>query len=267
MLFSSLETHVRNNFKGMLIIGDLHADFTALQRAVKYAEEQGLFLMSLGDLVDRGNKPYEVIKLMYSLMIDGKAGLTLGNHDDRFRRYYDHLKGIGSLGSFSNDAQQTLSDVGIERMEEFLSMYYVLQTTDSFSSVVHTFDDFILVHAASHPTIWDSWIKFDGAARSRFLYGETTGEVLADGMPVRLYNWIDEVPTGRTVIVGHDRKPIFDIAITEPLYRTNAKGGKAIFIDTGCGKGGFLSGIVIKEINSRFEIDQHLTFKDINEIF
>jgi hypothetical protein len=228
MLFGSLATYVRNKFEGVLVIGDLHADYDALMR-------------------------------------DGKAGITIGNHDDKFRLHYEQLHDTtGKLRPihFSADSAQTLLDVGPDRMDEFLRMYYEIQTFDRFASIVHTFDDLIFVHAASHPTIWDSRHKFDGAARARFLYGEVTGEKYPDGMPIRYYNWIQTIPSGRTVVVGHDRKPIHDISIESPLAIINATGGKAIFIDTGCGKGGFLTGVVIHSYTSLYVIDRYISFKE-----
>jgi hypothetical protein len=76
-----------------------------------------------------------------------------------------------------------------------------------------------------------------------------------------LYNWVDEIPMGRTVMVGHDRMPVFNVPITEPMVKTNSNGGKAIFIDTGCGKGGFLTGAVILHDKKKFVIDSYKEFK------
>lgn len=82
------------------------------------------------------------------------------------------------------------------------------------------------------------------------IVGETNGEVYDDGYPVRLYNWIDEVPMGKTVIVGHDKMPIYNINITAPMIVTNKNGGRTVFMDTGCGKGGYLSGaVIVNDIN------------------
>lgn len=261
-MFNCLADFVRTRFKGVLVFGDLHADYTSFLRAVKFAEDNDLFLVSLGDLVDRGPHPYEVVSHMHQLMVDKRAGMTPGNHDDRFRRYYDHLNGIGSLGGFSTDARKTLEDVGPLRMDDFLKMYNTVQTLDGFASIIHTFDDIALAHAASHPTIWDHFARFGEAARARFLYGEVSGRTLEDGMPERLYNWIEEIPAGKTVLVGHDRKPIHNVAITEPLHVANKRGGKAIFIDTGCGKGGFLTGAVLTTVDKCFTIDRYINFKD-----
>jgi protein phosphatase len=261
-VFSSLANYVRDRFTGALVFGDLHADYAAFLRAAKFAESNDLFLVSLGDLVDRGDSPYEVVSHMYRLMKTGRAGMTVGNHDDRFRRYYDHKHGKGSVGGFSADAQKTLDDVGEHRMEEFLDMYNTVQTMDGFGSIIHTFDDIALVHAAAHPTIWDHRVRFGESARARFLYGETTGRTLEDGMPERLYNWIEEIPNSKTVLVGHDRKPVLDVAITEPFVKKNSKGGTAVFIDTGCGKGGFLTGAVLTLVDRCFTINRYVKFRN-----
>ena len=77
------------------------------------------------------------------------------------------------------------------------------------------------------------------------LVGEVDGNVYEDGYPVRLYNWVDDIPMGKTVIVGHDMRPMFaKNLLTEPLVVNNTNGGRAVFMDTGCGKGGKLSGAV-----------------------
>ena len=253
----NLANHVKKHFDGMLVIGDIHADYETFLRACNHAESNNLFLMSLGDLVDRGSFPFETVSKMRDLMMAGKAGFTVGNHDDKYRRFHK-----GNKVSFSADAKRTLADVGPERQEEFLRIYAEVVEAADFSALVHHFDDITLVHAASHKSMWaDKAGVLKDAARSRALYGETNGETHPDGFPVRLYTWIEEIPMGKTVIVGHDRKPIFNVSITEPLVRTNANGGKAIFIDTGCGKGGFLTGAVITH-KKHFNIDHYVEFKN-----
>lgn len=247
---NTLASYVRNNFSGMFVVGDTHSDYESIVRAYNYAEENDLFLMSLGDLVDRGPFPYETVKAYLKWMITGRAGFTIGNHDDKFRRYYH-----GAKVSFSSDAKRTLATVGPERQDEFLKMYVDIVEMPTFSGMYHVFDDIILVHAASHPCMWEGNDRFGESARSRALFGETNGEVYDDGYPVRLYNWIDEIPMGKTVMVGHDKMAIHNIPLMAPLTKPNKNGGKAIFMDTGCGKGGFMSGAVIT-CNKHFKIER-----------
>jgi hypothetical protein len=102
---------------------------------------------------------------------------------------------------------------------------------------------------------------FPEDARTRALYGISTKEIGPDGYAIRLYTWINEIPKGKTVIVGHDKKPFNSkTLITCPLVKLNDKDGKAIFLDTGCGKGGFLSGVIIL-YEEKFKIDRFVEFK------
>lgn len=252
---NSLAEYVRKNFKGMLLFGDIHSDYTSFMKARTYAVEHGLFFHSLGDLVDRGTQPFEVVSAFAQYIAEGSAGFTIGNHDDKFYRH-----AAGNKVSFSRDGKATFEHVGEERKDEFLRLYVGIMNTPIFSSMFHKFDDFTIVHAASHKCMWEDDDKFDKAARARALVGETTGRIGEDGYPERLYNWIEEVPIGKTVIVGHDRMPIFDKVIEVPLIRTNANGGKVIFMDTGCGKGGFLTGAVMRH-DKKFTVERFVEFK------
>ena len=253
---SILENYIKENFKGILVFGDIHSDYKSLIKAYKFAEDNDYFFMSLGDLVDRGPFPFETILHMHSFMKNGNAGFTIGNHDDKFHRFYNGVK-----VTFSADAGKTLIDVGHERQEEFLKMYAEIIETPIYSNIYHILDDIILVHAASHVCMWDSSVKLDIEARSRALYGEINGKRRTDGSPVRLYNWIEEIPTDKIVIVGHDRSPIYDISITEPMIKINNNGGRVIFIDTGCGKGRFLTGAVITHDMAHFKFDRFVDFR------
>ncbi len=254
----TVANYVKDSFDGMLIFADVHGDFDSYDRARKFAVGENFLFMSLGDLVDRARKPFEVIESMYTMMQNGRAAFTIGNHDDK------HYRGIvGNKVSFSRDGKQTLDDVGPERMSEYQRMYKAIIEDKVLTGLYHTFGDITLVHAASHPSIWEG--EKEGStgktARSRFLVGETNGERGDDGYPVRLYNWIDEIPMGKVVIVGHDKQPIHNKPIVEPMQVTNAAGGKAIFMDTGCGKGGFLTGAVVLHGKKGFVLDRFVEFK------
>jgi len=227
------------NFNGVLVIGDVHGDFESFSNAVTYCKSNNLFLVSLGDLVDRGSNPFEVVDTMDILVNAQRAAFTVGNHDDKFYRYAK-----GSKVNFSRDSKQTIEDVTEERMERFLKLYVSL-IENELSSLVHKFDDIYLMHAAPHSTLWEG--NPGKSARSRFLVGEVDGTRYEDGYPVRLYNWLEEIPISKTVIVGHDKQPIWNIPITEPLVVKGKQGGTAIFADTGCGKGGFLSGVLLEQ--------------------
>lgn len=255
----SVSDYVAENFDGMLVVADTHGDFASFKRAHDYARSENFYLVSLGDLVDRGPFPFEVVELMYHAMYDGRAGFVVGNHDNKFYRYAN-----GAKVQFSRDGKKTLEDVGEARMADFLRMYceIIEMKIDSFpqAALFHKFGDLVLVHAAGHHSLWDGTPTTKGA-QSRFLVGETNNEVYPDGYPVRLYNWVDEIPMGKTLMVGHDSHPIHNVRIDEPMTVTNKNGGKAIFLDTGCGKGGHMTGAVVLHSKGKFKVDSFMEFK------
>jgi len=71
---------------------------------------------------------------------------------------------------------------------------------------------------------------------SRALYGQSEGET-DDGHPRQILDWVDEIPAGATVAVGHSW---FSDAPRRTLGRL---GGAVWHLDTGAGKGGRLGWI------------------------
>jgi protein phosphatase len=99
----------------------------------------------------------------------------------------------------------------------------------------------ILVHGAFHPEMLSCPSQGQGAdvprkLKALSLYGETDGSLNDEGYPIRTYAWVERVPQGLTVIVGHDTRQMH-----EPLVVDNGQGGRAVFLDTGAAKGGRLS--------------------------
>ena len=54
-------------------------------------------------------------------------------------------------------------------------------------------------------------------------------------------------------------KKTFEDNLKEPLVYNNDQGGTCIFMDTGSGKGGHLSGLILK--GKELEIDAFLSFE------
>lgn len=228
------------NFNGMLVIGDLHADVDSLRRARQYALHHNLFIVSLGDLVDRGPCPYETVVELLDIVDNGNGALVIGNHDSKHYRY-----ALGNPVEMSGDPQNTLLCVGTDRVEQYLSAYKALYE-HARTGVYHYIGNWTFVHAAAHVDILERKENLSAEAYSYALYGEVTGKRDIDGKPERVYNWINHIPKDEYVIVGHDRKAIHDVMLSHPMLLTNKDtGGSVIFADTGCGKTGVLSGVVL----------------------
>ena len=73
------------------------------------------------------------------------------------------------------------------------------------------------------------------------LFGEFEAPANSNVFVPRTYSWVERIPDGCTVVVGHDirRKEA-------PLIVGGQRGGNVVFLDTGCGKGGKLSSVDLR---------------------
>jgi protein phosphatase len=181
---------------------------------------EGRKLIFLGDLVDRGPKTPEVLKLAMGMVEAGNAFCVPGNHDVKLMR---KLRG--------KDVQIThgLAD----------SLQQLEKESPVFSNRVSKFIDSLVSHYVLHDgklVVAHAGMKEEmqgrgsGKVRDFAMYGETTGETDEFGLPVR-YNWAAEYRGKAMVVYGHTPVPNSDW-----LNRT-------INIDNGCVFGGRLTAL------------------------
>jgi protein phosphatase len=210
------------------VVGDVHGDARGLAAAL--ATE--LFVIQLGDLTDGGPDPAGALTLMLDRVEAGRGVFLLGNHDYKLARAL-----AGRAVRIDPALAATLAALdpplcararaAIARAPAWLRR-----------------GDALFVHGAFHIAMLDAPPPLvlprrpDGPV-ARALYGEATGRTQPDGYPERSLAWVDRIPAGLTVYCGHDNRS-FD---GRPAVRAGAAGGRAVFLDTGAGKGGHLSWI------------------------
>ena len=237
-------TPLDRGFEGIRVVGDVHGDAQSFAAALADAGRQGLFVVQLGDLVDRGADSVGALRLAIEMTARGDGCFLLGNHDDKLRRALRPGSGV-LVGA---DLARTLAQVDAAGLRAEVSA--ALESTPLWLRL----GDWFMVHAAFHPAMLDL-AGVDAApsprlARSlahRALRGQTPrqarGEAPArdpQGHPVRVHDWVDDIPAGLTVLVGHQALSA-DVIVS----RQGSQGGAAWFCDTGCGKGGRLSWVDI----------------------
>jgi len=211
------------------VIPDVHGEAEAFARCVNEARAEGRFILQLGDMVDRGPDSVGALTLMLDLMDAGAGLMLMGNHDWKIVRALQ-----GRPVKLGPDPERTLREIAAE---PGLSERLLSAAERMPFHIRHA--DRLFVHGAWHPAM-TSHAPLDKSAHdhvlSRALYGQTTGKRDPKGRPERVWDWVDELPAGLEVVVGHDwRGPCV------VLRRTGAGGGSTVLMDLGCGKGGPLA--------------------------
>ncbi len=229
-----LWNNLKNEHGPFDIIGDVHGCFDELVELIiklGYVEQPGGIwkhpearkLLFVGDLVDRGPKIPEVIRLVMDCANAGSALCVPGNHDMKFMRKIwgkdvQITHGLAeSLAQFQiyEQAYRGFGRVAADFIHKLVS-HYVL-------------DDgkLVVAHAGMKESMQG---RGSGAVRDFALFGETTGETDEFGLPVR-YNWAAEYRGTAIVVYGHTPVP-------EPEWLN-----RTINIDTGCVFGGKLTAL------------------------
>lgn len=231
---------------GLRVIADVHGHAEALRAALDAADEAGMQPVLLGDLVDRGPDSPGVVREVL------KRGLTFlpGNHDNKFARWY-----AGNPVKVGADLDATIAQFaaapdGAQLMADYVAAVRAAPMWRRAGRTVLVHAGFDLRMLSLRGPSLDRPGKVPRQLRALAIYGETSGETDAEGRMVRSYRWLDQIPEGITVVIGHD------VLSTEaPVIRTNAKGGRLINLDTGIDRGGPLSHLDIPAAELTAEID------------
>jgi protein phosphatase len=189
-----------------------------------YYHPQGRKAIFLGDLVDRGPRILDTVKLVRNMVTAGTAICVPGNHENKLLR-----KLRGKNVKVNHGLEQTLAE--IEALPDALREPFTKEMQEFLDSLVshYVLDEgrLVVAHAGLKQEMQG---RGSGAVREFALYGETTGEIDEFGLPVR-YNWAAEYRGEAMVVYGHTPVP-------EAEWLNNT-----IDIDTGCVFGGKLTAL------------------------
>lgn len=212
------------------IIGDVHGCFDELVLLLEelgYRFEgttvtppKGRKAVFVGDLVDRGPKVPQVLKLVMDMVENDTAICVPGNHDIKLMKALQG-RNVRHTHGLAESLQQLESETPDfrEQVKEFIftrTSHYVLDG-----------GNLVVAHAGMRE---DMQGRASGKVREFALYGETTGETDEFGLPVR-HNWAAEYRGRARVVYGHTPVP-------EPEWLNNT-----INVDTGCVFGGALTAL------------------------
>lgn len=246
---------MNKGFKGITAVGDVHGMLENIKIASDWAMARNTFILFLGDYVDYGSKSIECVEYIYDLVVRGRAGCVIGNHERKILKWFDQYN-TGNIKVQLSPANKITIDKIISMTPQdrikfeckFRSLINLSKNHWKVSNVVFT-------HGAVDPQMYSIYgSRLSGRLETYALYGEIDNneKTREDGYPNRVYNWVLNIPADHIAIVGHD------IRSTEiPLVERNNMGGQVVFLDTGSGKGGKLSTCDLKFHNNKLYIENY----------
>ncbi|QDZ08220.1 polynucleotide kinase-phosphatase [Sphingomonas panacisoli] len=208
------------------LLGDLGYTVSWSGRDVTVTPPEGRRAIFVGDLVDRGPRSPDVLRIARHMVEAGTGLAVVGNHDDKLKR---HL--AGKSVKVSHGLAETIEQLAAEPPEfatgvrdwlDGLISHYVLDG-----------GNLVVAHAGLKE---DMQGRASGAVRSFCMYGETTGEIDEFGLPVR-WDWAADYKGKAKVVHGHT-----------PVVEANWVNG-TLCIDTGCVFGGKLTALRYPEMD------------------
>lgn len=180
----------------------------------------------VGDLVDRGPRSPDVVRIVRRMVEDGTALCVKGNHEHKVIKWL-----IGKDVKRSHGLQATV--------DQYEALWAAGEVPGEDRRSVKDFLDELRSHlwldggklCVAHAGIKAEMIgRASGAIREFTMYGETTGEIDEFGLPVRA-DWAAHYRGETTIVYGHT--PVLD-----PEWVNNT-----LCIDTGCVFGGKLTAL------------------------
>jgi protein phosphatase len=180
----------------------------------------------LGDLVDRGPRVPDVLRLVKSMVDAGTAICIMGNHENKLLRKLN-----GRNVTVNHGLAETMEQLDAEPSEFVAEMRRFIDGLISH----YVLDDgrLVVAHAGIRE---DMQGRSSGAVRAFCLYGDSTGEIDEFGLPVR-HDWASDYRGNAKVVYGHT-----------PVPEVEWLNGTAC-IDTGCVFGGKLTALRYPELD------------------
>jgi protein phosphatase len=229
----------QRGYKGAMAVGDVHGMKESLKSAIDWASARNLFMVFLGDVLDYGPDSLECVTLVHDLVVRGKAIMVIGNHERKIERWFDQVK-TGEVRLKLSDGNRATTNLvealgEVDRRKFECKFRALLNLSRNHWVLLDT----LFTHGAAEAAMFDSDAhRLTGKLETLALFGEVDGvnNAKGEGYPNRVYTWVDRIPQGKRVVVGHDIR-----STGAPLIANASNGSQAIFLDTGCGKGGHLT--------------------------
>lgn len=196
--------------------------------SVLFRHPEGRKAVFVGDLVDRGPRVLDSVRIVRNMVEHGAALCVPGNHDVKLVRKLN-----GKNVQVRHGLETSLAEM--EALPDDVRAPFCTAVAEFLDGLVshYVLDDgkVVVAHAGMKEEMQG---RGSGKVREFALYGETTGETDEFGLPVR-HNWAAEYRGSAMVVYGHTPVP-------EPDWLN-----RTVNVDTGCVFGGKLTALQYPE--------------------
>lgn len=229
-------------WQGITFVGDVHGMQQSFVDAISWCKSRNHYLICAGDLLDYGHGTLDVMDLMHGIFVRGQGEMLIGNHERKIYRWLTNEAGRSSI-HLSEGNKVTIEK--LRKLDEVSRQKWIGRFRGIMESSKHirTIGNLVFAHASIHPTYWEGKI-WTRDIENWALFGEYAGPSTNYKNYVKHYKWVDAIPSGKIVCVGHDPR-----RKDAPLVIKNNNNGTIIFADTGSAKGGVLSSVDFKSDN------------------
>lgn len=247
----------KRGFHGITVMGDIHGCAQSMKQSILWAMMRRHLIVFLGDIIDYGPNSLECVEEAYRVLTNGLGIMVIGNHERKIEKWLEQSKQgnvkvkLSDGNKITTNAIEALTSPSRERFE--LKFKTVLNLARHHWIIGRS----MFTHGAADSDMWNiHTTRLFGKLENLALFGEIDSEeqFREDGYPNRVYNWIENIQKDHTVFVGHDIR-----GTERPTIVNGKKGGQAVFMDCGSGKGGtFFSADVLYDANGMPKIQNFI---------
>ncbi|MDQ7815692.1 MAG: metallophosphoesterase [Melioribacteraceae bacterium] len=225
------------------VIGDIHGCFYTLEELYKkiIRNYPGIEVYTVGDLVDRGNHSYEVVKFI----IENNIIFTPGNHDYMFLHFFKDPSSVFARSWFFNGNESTLESYENHQEEMFIHLDYIKN-----AELYYNLNDCFICHAGISSQ-YEKYLSPDFRINLEILEPYIRNDIKSD----RGIMWTRDplLNLGKLQIVGHTKQQ--EITLVED--------SNSVYLDTGACVGNKLSAVIVHDSSIIETIDEKTHLNDI----
>ena len=235
----------------IIIVGDIHGcieELNELMHKINLQPSDALYF--IGDLIDRGPDSAGVVKRCRDLSLNYNVKLILGNHEEKFLRYLQHIEnktGLEKQMKGTDDFVPLIAGIGQQEIDFLKSAYYSITFKEENITLLHggISTSIKFPFPETYSFLEHSPKKLKGIeliTKVRYLNPEGKFVSLNEETDADRY-WA-EVYDGRFGYIYFGHQPFMKQL---PMQFSHATG-----LDTGCVFGGWLSAVVLENGNKSF---------------